>query len=248
MVSSTLLMLGGEGRGALTIKLQSGLGGQADYRLFDLAAGGTLLVGDATRYLHFAVDGKRGTCTLPSLEQSLLWAAYVGQDGHVLAWGTADGRWHECVAQFAMAFDNEHRTPPQKEADAPSVEAAEQPQVDLTQLGVTEVLTEDTAYDEQAEAVAEDAADGQSDVLHCLETYPHYAPLEEAIAGSRWVLVDEGDGAYLVGVLYDSTPSPTHLCYGVVGERNRPFADDAEWLPDPTDPDKGYWIVYNQIE
>lgn len=98
----------------------------------------------------------------------------------------------------------------------------------------------------QAALVAADVAA----LIEYMRDYPPFAPLNDAIEGSRWVLVQDGDSAYLLGLLYDSTPCPTHLCYGVAGARNRPFRPDAEWLPatGSAEGEEGYWIVYNNID
>jgi hypothetical protein len=93
----------------------------------------------------------------------------------------------------------------------------------------------------------------QSQQLHRLiemfDDHPAYPPLEARMAGSRWIEVREReDSAYLLGLLFDSTPAPTHLVYGVKGTRDRPFAPQAEWLS-ATDDDgnEGYWLVYHNI-
>ena len=71
----------------------------------------------------------------------------------------------------------------------------------------------------------------------------------QQLPGSRWVAVNAGEtDAYLLGLLYDSDAVATHLVYGVMGQRNRPFAEDAEWLSlsDET-PTEGYWLIYYNL-
>ena len=122
----------------------------------------------------------------------------------------------------------------------------EKASVDLADMGVTEVLA-----DSDAEPLSGTRADALAarlgEFLSRMARYPAFAPLTDAIEGSRWVEAPPEEGGYLLGVLYDSTPAPTHLCYGVRGTRDRPFAADAEWL-DAEREGEGYWIVYQQLD
>lgn len=332
MVFCSLVMLHGAGRAALKCTTQPHVGTRIGCTLYDLPAGGRLLVGDGENLQHTHLAEKRTEWRLPPLEAEALWGAYLDQSGKVLAKGSADGVWRDYMTQAVHAFlaqsmaeressaqegttqepDGEegqtqpdvrqNATPddaaaslascgqdteitdsplrhivsiatddlldlplPTQVADSPSPEATERDangaeDTDGTPLQTTaqEAGTNAPVGTEEAtptlQPVGEETTDSAplndadiEGVLQFMQDYPSYQPLCRLIEGSRWVLVQEGDSAYLLGLLYDSTPAPTHLCYGVIGTRNRPFRPDAEWLDDPEGKDgDGYWIVYNE--
>jgi len=291
MLICQLILFKGEGNATLTCKTQPHIDAHVVYHLRGLPMGGTLLIGDGLSRQALAIGQPKGEAVIPPLETASLWAAYLSSDGHCLAWGTADGKWHRYVAAQLYDWEEERR------AQKPIVE----PLLDLTDFGVVAVETDDiraadseqkvvsgeeteTPEEAQKEAIEADTissvnaeeiaciegkspskegepiaaqhADAQSffaeDVerlVAAFDEYPPYEPLARLMAGSRWVEVNGGkEDAYLLGLLYDSTPAPTHLVYGVRGQRNRPFAEDAEWLAASDDTSgEGYWLIYHNL-
>ena len=302
MLYCQLILLKGDGNATLTCKIQPHIDTRVAYNLRGLPLGGTLIVGDGTTRHAAYIDALRGTANLPPLETAALWAAYLDREGRCLAWGTADGKWHEYLAAHLYDY---------AEAQKPRAVSAETPALsvptDLADLGVVAVEW-DTARAARAtasERPANSVVEGQDEqalealrkapaatetpahetpapiadpgempsqrgedtpaghvveaqpffaedvarLLAAFEEYPPYAPLMQRIEGSRWVEVNAGEeDAYLLGLLYDSTPAPTHLVYGVKGQRLRPFAPDAEWLSASDDtPDEGWWLIYYNL-
>ena len=322
MLYRSLLLLKGDGHAVLKCKTQPHVETRVGYDLRDLPLGGTLLVGDGTSSRSCTPLETRGEWVLEPMAPDTLWAAYLSErEGRCLAWGAADGRWHEYVAAAIYAYHEERvsrventspeeETPSSAPTDTPSEETPS-PSVDLASFGVVEIRTEESrtidavreedpiapaewesapssgeAISESAGPIPEasettteavEAAPGVGetmasvteeaaatspdtdrqpmfsaeveDLMAAFDAYPPYTPLMTAIAGSRWVEVREEGGAYLLGVLYDSTPLPTHLVYGVRGWRDRPFSPEAEWLPlgEAEDPNEGYWLIYHNL-
>lgn len=303
MLYCQLILLKGEGNATLNCKTQPHIDTRVAYNLRGLPLGGTLLVGDGTARHAVQADASRGTANLPPLESAALWAAYLDRAGRCLAWGTADGKWHEYLA--AHLYDYAEAQKPRAVPVETSVPTAP---TDLADFGVVAVEM-DTVRDEMAKtpakppypavegqaeqalegrdlapaatetpapeapvAMADDTAETPSQkgedapaghvveaqpffaedvarLLAAFEEYPPYVPLMQRVEGSRWVEVNAGEeDAYLLGLLYDSTPAPTHLVYGVKGQRLRPFAPDAEWLSASDDaPDEGWWLIYYNL-
>jgi len=264
MLYCTLLLLKGSGSATLKCKTQPHVGTTVDYTLHDLPQGGVLVWGDGKSRHWTTATAKKGRWQGEALSNDGLWAAYLDAEGKMLAWGTADGLWHDFVAAELYEYAAQS-LPAAPQETAP--EATTPPDgVDLSDFGVVgldetptiEALPEDMpepARDEQteptitAEVQTDDEAQGLpladlAPVLESFDYYPPYPPLEALMEGSRWVQVGEGDSRYFLGLLYDSTPTLTHLCYGVQGWRQRPFSPNAEWLGDG---DEGYWVVYHEV-
>lgn len=279
MLYCKLMLMKGEGNALLKCKIQPHIDVQAAYDLRGLPTGGTLLLGDGDDRFGTVVTAPRGALLLPPLVPETLWCAYLSPEGRTLAWGTADGKWRDYVAEGICAY-GASPAPVEDEGDAPMAVAEEQAvePLDLTDLGVVALATdepqpqdvvappaasespapadqpasssvalaqstEDTTFIEPSLPVfAEDV----ERLTAMMDEYPPYAPLVARIEGSRFVEVRAEDGsAYLLGMLYDSTPLPTHLVYGVKGQRDRPFSPEAEWLSaDEGDDNEGYWLVY----
>lgn len=288
MLYCQLILLKGEGNASLTCRVQPHLDARVTYCLRSLPRGGTLLVGDGTACHAYRADEAKGDYVLPPLEAAGLWAAYLSPAGKCLAWGTADGRWHEYLSHHLYSYTAQKEAEAQAEqaAQAALVQEASPLYADLTDFGVVDVLTvpcdqcEDEAQDapppstseneaprvqpvQEAEYLpTEDSASTEAPaaepkqplfaedverLLAVFDSYPPYAPLMQHIEGSRWVSVGESeDDAYLLGLLHDSAGTPTHLVYGVRGQRNRPFTEDAEWLPEGEE-GEGYWLVYHNL-
>ena len=256
MLYCTLLMLQGAGQGSLKCKTQPHVGTAVRYALYNLPLGGTLLVGDAVATHAMSADVPRGEWSLPPLAVEGVWAAYLSPDGEVLARGATDGVWREA---YGVALWQYAREVAEKAAKAVDDETPAPHVVDLADYGV--VAVDETPVAQIAEDVEGQTAttpeqtpaqealrlEDLGEMLAHFEDYPPYTPLEALVPGSRWVRVGEQD-AYLLGLLYDSTPTLTHVCYGVEGTKDRPFLPEAEWLAAEEEEENGYWIVYRQVE
>ena len=260
MLYCTLLMLHGAGQGSLKCKTQPHVGTVVAYTLYNLPTHGTLVVGDGQSTWASTLAASRGEWALPPLSTHDVWAAYLSTAGEVLAVAAQDGVWREAHSaelyrylEQQAADERAVATTAEQQEEAVPIPLESEP-VDLADLGVSEIegdapYPDDVDGEETLDAVPAEAPlrpEELEDVLRLFEYYPPYAPLEALVSGSRWVRVGEED-AYLLGLLYDSTPALTHVCYGVEGTRDRPFSADAEWLA-AEDGDKGYWIVYRQVE
>ena len=288
MLYCQLILLKGKGNASLTFRTQPHLDTRIIYALRGLPAGGTLLVGDGEQRHAVAVSQAKGTLDVAPLVIHSLWAAYLDADGVCLAWGTADGRWHEYVAMHLYDYAREIAAPAPRETqtgkadladfgviavefDAPESDALSlsHPQVEAPTSNETvdrDVAPTVAREDEIDEATVETArpdsdvstahtgkaqplfAEDVERLLAAFDEYPPYAPLMSQIPDSRWVEVGDEGAGYLLGLLHDSASRPTHLVYGVRGQRNRPFAEDAEWLSaEGLAQDEGYWLVYYNL-
>ena len=79
--------------------------------------------------------------------------------------------------------------------------------------------------------------------------FPAETELENAVPNSKWVRVENSDGFYVVGIIYD-LDVPTYISYGVPYEKRgappEEIKDVCDWLPlslDDVD-GKGYYLIY----
>lgn len=238
--------------------------------LHALPTGGVLLMGQEESYQALPLGPSPIHCR--AVDRHALWIAYCSPRGNLWAWGSADGRWHEYIATGVYLFAQEQApeaTPTLADTPPAPLATEERATQDLAQWGVVQVDTDLPAFDlEQTppqETVSEENKPEEpttmeeaqeetvlaqpalaEDALAFLGEHPAYTPLEALMPASHWVQVEQEECPYYLGVLFDSDGAPTHLCYGVRGERTRPFAAQAEWLGE--NDAEGYWIVYNALE
>lgn len=75
--------------------------------------------------------------------------------------------------------------------------------------------------------------------------YPEEKALNDSVPNSKWVHVDDVDGYYVVGILYNES-EPSYICYGVPSVSGTRPPQELEnmcvWLP--TTGNQGYWVIY----
>lgn len=231
-----------------------------------------VMAGNGRRYYYTTLDADTAEWQTPPLYTDDLWIALCRPTGEVLCWGAASGLWSEEMG-FAVCerFEPPERpNAPKQEAveqveqapreaapdqpveppknDEPIVENSNEPVEENGNVPI-EATSDAIPQDSQATVQETDAEDDLAIVPPSYrEAFRYGTPceaLQQQLPGSRFVVVQQEELAYVMGLLYDSEHRPTHFCYGVPGERDRPL-QEGEWVE--IEGDRGYWLIYTPLQ
>lgn len=77
--------------------------------------------------------------------------------------------------------------------------------------------------------------------------YPEEKTLQNAIASSKWVRIDEQDGYYVVGLIFENQ-TPSYICYGVPSHKGstapKEIENACEWIDVESENCDGYWLIF----
>lgn len=77
--------------------------------------------------------------------------------------------------------------------------------------------------------------------------YPSVQSLQNALPSSKWVRIDDEDGYYVVGLIFDEDV-PTFICYGVPSKKDvappKEIETSCVWVEVDDEQTDGYWVIY----